>query len=155
MSDARVGARAARETLLAELFADVDTLLRRVEDLPEAMDAAGARLDAAAKSVGAQCNQLAALTTELRHATREDLNALLRRRADEAAATAGSRAAEEIRTVIRASVEEALHRQAQQLAAQLDQSGRRDRSRWRLALTLSTLCAAATVASAAWALLGR
>jgi hypothetical protein len=152
MAEPRVP-RAARETLLAQLFEDVDTLLRRVEDLPAAMDAAGSRLDGATRSLDRRCDQLLALTTSLQNATREDLSALLRRRAEEAASSAAARAADEIRSEVRAALTEALRDHSNGLAADLKASSAREQRRWRIALGITVASVTASIGSAMWAYL--
>jgi hypothetical protein len=74
-------ARTAREALLAELFSDVDEVLRRQEAVIAAADAAAARLEAAARSV-------AQASADAAEAARASVGEYITRRANESAAQA-------------------------------------------------------------------
>jgi hypothetical protein len=74
-------ARTAREALLAELFADVDEVLRRQQAVIAAADAAAARLEAAARSV-------AQASADAAEAARASVGEYITRRANESAAQA-------------------------------------------------------------------
>lgn len=74
-------ARTAREALLAELFADVDEVLRRQEAVIAAADAAAARLEAAARSV-------AQASADAAEAARASVGEYITRRVNESAAQA-------------------------------------------------------------------
>lgn len=133
---------------MSELFGDVDALLRRVEQLPAVLDVAAQRLDVAAADVSRCCDQMKVLMAGLQGSARDELSAMLSRRAADAATTAAEQARDEIRIALREALGTALHEQAACLLERRERERRQEL--WILvgSMALLALCAAATVLTA-------